>query len=289
MIEKLANLLIVMLVLGLAGCSLQGVEASAKDEGSPAGQPGTQTIAPQTVKQASSLTIFAAASLTSAFQEIGQAYEAANPGLVIHFNFAGSQILRTQIEQGAGADVFASADYKNMDVLISDNLVKSNISSDFVTNKLVVILPENNPANVQSLGDLARPNLKLVLADEAVPAGNYARQVLRNLSQDPGYGADFYPQVLANVVSNEADVKQVVAKVELGEADAGIAYLSDTIAAPGLQTITIPAEYNIVAHYPIAVLSGSSHPAQAAAFIIFVLSPIGQNILIKWGFSGVNP
>ena len=125
-------------------------------------------------------------------------------------------MLVTQIEQGAPADVFASADHKNMDALVTANLVASGYK-DFATNLLQVILPPGNPANVQTLQDLAKPGLKLVLEDPSVPAGNYTRQILTNMSKDPTYGTDFSTKVLANVVSNETDVKQVVAKVDQGE------------------------------------------------------------------------
>jgi len=234
------------------------------------------------------LMVFAAASLTGAFQEIGQDFEAANPGVQVNFNFAGSQILRTQLEQGALADVFASADHKNMDLVVSENLVAAGNVYDFVTNSLIVILPHGNPGNVTSLAVLAKPMLKIVLADASVPAGNYARQILTNMSQDTAFGLDFGKEVLANVVSNETDVKQVVTKVELGEADAGIVYASDAVAAPELITLPIPTQFNIVARYPIAVLSKAPEPDRAAAFVEYITSPEGQYILKKWGFSEVD-
>jgi len=238
-----------------------------------------------TSPDAHTLTVFAAASLTAAFQEIGKNFEASNLGVKIFFNFAGSQILRTQLEQGALADVFASADHKNMDLLVTENFVAGNSYKDFATNRLIVVLPPGNPAKLQALGDLARPNVKLVLADASVPAGNYARQVLSNMSKDPLYGTDFSVAVLKNVVSNETDVKQVVTKVELGEADAGIAYISDASADPNLTTISIPDKFNITANYPIAILSSATEPELAATFVAYVTSPAGQKILVKWGFN----
>jgi molybdate transport system substrate-binding protein len=131
--------------------------------------------------------------------------------------------------------------------------------------------------------------VKVLLADASVPAGNYARQALEKISNDPMYGVDFGPNVLDNVVSNETDVKQVVAKVELGEADAGIVYTSDAVASPELQTIPIPDQLNVTANYPIAALSLAREPELAKAFVDYVLSPAGQAILEKWGFGGVNP
>ena len=180
------------------------------------------TVIPTSAPAARTLNVFAAASLTDAFKEIGQAFEAANPGVTVMFNFAGSQTLVTQIQQGAPADVFASASGTNMDAVVTGGYVDKAAPQVFLTNILLVILPSDNPANVQTLQDLAKPGLKVVLADASVPAGKYARQILDNMSKDPTYGTDFGTKVLANVVSNETDVKQVVAKVQLGEADAGI-------------------------------------------------------------------
>ncbi|HUI90076.1 MAG TPA: molybdate ABC transporter substrate-binding protein [Anaerolineales bacterium] len=238
----------------------------------------TSTAAPQT------LTVFAAASLTGAFGDMGNAFEAANPGVTVKFSFAGSQILVTQIEQGAPADVFASADHKNMDALVTANLVASDYG-DFATNLLEVILPPNNPANLRTLQDLAKPGLKILLEDPSVPAGNYTRQMLANMSKDPTYGPDFSTKVLANVVSNETDVKQVVAKVNQGEGDAGVVYVTDASAQPDLKTIPIPSNFNVIAHYPIAALEKAPNSDLAAAFVAYVLSADGQAIMKNWGFS----
>jgi len=244
--------------------------------------PPTATLAPRT------LTVFAAASLTASFTEIGKAFEAANPGVTVTFNFAGSQVLSTQMIQGAAADVFASANHSEMDKLVTAALVAPGYK-DLATNLLEVILPSNNPAKLQALQDLAKPGLKLVLEDKSVPAGAYFLTILDNLSKDASFGADFKTKVLANVVSNETDVKQVVAKVQLGEADAGIVYVTDAIAAPTLKTIEIPANFNVIAKYPIAALGNAPQPALAAAFVGYVLSPAGQAAMKKWGFTPVTP
>ncbi len=225
------------------------------------------------------LTVFAAASLTESFGEMATAFEASHPGVDVTLNFAGSNTLRAQIDQGAQADVFASANTKEMDALVTSGLVAEGAPQTFLTNRLVVITPTENPAGVSTFDDLTRPDLKLVLAAEDVPVGRYARQMLDNA------GADFKAQVLANVVSNEADVKQVLAKVQLGEADAGIVYASDAVAAPELPVIEIPSEWNVLAKYPIAVLKDAPQPKLADEFVAFVLSPDGQSILQKWGFS----
>ncbi len=232
------------------------------------------------------LTVFAAASLTDAFTEIGAAFDAANPGVTTTFNFAGSQTLRTQIEEGAPADVFASASGKEMETLVADNFVTTDIPQIFLTNQLVVILPADNPAAIEKLEDLATPGIKLVLAAEEVPVGKYARQALDLMNGS--FGTGFKDKVLANVVSNEDNVKQVVAKVQLGEADAGIVYISDSIAAPGLKSIEIPADLNVIAKYPIAPLAKSENADLATQFIAYVLSAEGQAVLAKWGFAPIK-
>jgi molybdate transport system substrate-binding protein len=147
-------------------------------------------------------------------------------------------------------------------------------------------MPASNPAGLKELADLSKSRLKLVLAAKEVPVGNYSLQVLDKL--DVALGAGFKDKVLANVVSYENDVKQVVAKVQLGEADAGIVYSSDTVAAPDLQKIDIPAENNVVAKYPLAALTQSKNPELAQAFIAYVLSADGQAVLKKWGFLPVK-
>jgi len=282
-------LLVLLISALLAACGTTVTPTPA-----PTAVPQTATSAPTAVPPTATpkpvtLTVFAAASLTGAFKEIGTNFQAANPGVTVTFNFAGSQVLRTQIEQGAAADVFASADEKNMSTLVSENLVASGASQDFATNVLIVILPPNNPANVQTLADLAKPGLKLVLEDASVPAGNYARQILANMSKDPTYGSDFSTKVLANVVSNETDVKVVVSKVDLGEADAGIVYVTDASAQADLKTISIPNNYNVIAHYPIAALTKAPNAALASAFVAYVQSADGQAVMKKWGFSPTNP
>lgn len=278
-------LAILIIAALLAACGM----AATPVPPTPTAAPIATSVPPTATSLPRTLTVFAAASLTGSFQEIGKNFEAANPSVTVTFNFAGSQVLRTQIEQGASADVFASADHKNMDTLVTENLVAPNTYKDFVTNLLIVILPPKNPANVQTLQDLAKLGLKLVLEDPSVPAGNYARQILTNMSKDPTYGTDFSTKVLANVVSNETDVKVVVSKVDLGEADAGIVYVTDASATPDLKTISIPANYNVIAKYPIAALAKAPNSDLAAAFVAYVLSADGQAVMKKWGFTPVAP
>lgn len=233
------------------------------------------------------LTVFAAASLTDAFSEIGSEFGTIHPDVKVVFNFGGSQNLRTQIEQGAPADVFASANSKEMETLVAGEFVNVETPKVFLTNQLVMVLPEDNVAGISTLEDLGTPGIRLVLAAEEVPAGKYARQALENLNTL--FGSDYKDNVLANVVSNEDNIRQAVTKVQLGEADASIVYLSDVVAVPDLLRIDIPAGMNVVAEYPIAALKDSPNSELADEFIQYVLSPMGQAILEKWGFTPVVP
>lgn len=232
------------------------------------------------------LTVFAAASLQTVFTALGDSLEHARPGLHVTFDFSGSQTLALQIQQGAPVDVFASADDRWMTAVKESGHVRGE-PRVFAHNELVVVIPASNPAHLTELADLGRPGLKVVLAAEAVPAGHYARAVLDNLARLPGYGADFATRVNANVVSNEESVKAVVTKVRLGEADAGMVYLSDVTgaAASDVQTLGIPPAANVIADYPIAVLSDAPDQEDAAAFVALVLSPAGQRALAAYGFT----
>jgi molybdate transport system substrate-binding protein len=231
------------------------------------------------------LTVFAAASLTDAFTELQEAFNTKYPEVEIAFNFAGSSTLRTQLEQGAGADIFASANAEQMDLAQASGVVVED-DAVFVRNSLVVITPSDNPGGVSTLADMSKPDIKLVLATAEVPVGGYARQMLEKMDADPAYGAGFSEAVLANLVSNESNVKQAVAKVLLGEADFSIVYGTDVTpdVAADLATIEVPVPLNVIAEYPIALTSEAEDPEAARAFIDFILSAEGQAILEKWGF-----
>lgn len=276
---------ILLYSLFLTACGSVSISAPAQVDVAPA---GTQMM-PSARPDVRYLTVFAAASLVDAFSEIGNYFEAAHPDTSVTINHAGSQTLSTQLAEGAVADVFASANHTEMDKMVAAHLVAQGAPVDFATNWLLVILPAENPANFQSLQDLARSGLKLILADATVPAGKYAREILEKMSQDPIFGEDFSTRVLANVVSNETDVKVAVAKVQLGEADAGIVYYSDAVAAAEMKTIAIPPEFNVIARYPIVVLQNAPQADLAAEFVDTVLSAEGQAILQKWGFTPVLP
>jgi len=215
-----------------------------------------------TSARAGSLTVFAAASLSGAFDEIGKRLEAAQ-GIIVTYSFAGSQQLAAQIEQGAAPDLFASADLRWMDELRQKSLLAPG-DTVFCHNQLVVVVPKANHAHIRKLTDLANGGLKLVLAAEAVPVGKYSRQCLQNLSRLPGFGDDYATRVLKNLVSEEENVKSVMSKVQLGEADAGIVYSSDVTpsAAREVRVIEIPASANVIASYPIARLASAAHGAE---------------------------
>jgi molybdate transport system substrate-binding protein len=246
---------------------------------------------PTQTTQSGKVTVFAAASLTDAFNEIGRSYQANHSGTNISFNFGGSQVLRTQIEQGASADVFASANLKQMNALKDQGFTNNSSITVFAKNKLAIIVPAANPANITNLSDLARSGIKLVVGTKDVPCGDYTIQMLNNTANVTAYGPDFKNRTLANVVSQEPNVNGIVTKVALGEADAGIVYVSDVPLQykDEVQTIAIPDSVNVVAQYPIGVLTGSKNAQEAQSFIDLVKSPAGQTILQKYGFIVVYP
>ena len=215
------------------------------------------------------IKVFAAASLTAAFTKIGEDFTAANGGTKVTFNFAGSQALATQIQQSAPADVFASADIPNMDK-VKDLL---GTPQNFASNQLQIVVEKGNPKNVKTLEDLATPDLKVVLAAEEVPAGKYAKQILDKAG------------VSVTPVSQEDNVKAVVTKVSLGEADAGIVYVTDvTAGGDKVEGVEIPEDQNVLATYPIATVKASKAQDQAQKFMDLVLSSEGQQVLKEYGF-----
>ncbi|MBC7975949.1 MAG: molybdate ABC transporter substrate-binding protein [Myxococcales bacterium] len=221
------------------------------------------------------ITVFAAASLRESFEELAKTFESKS-GVKVRVNLAGSQELRTQIENGARADVFASADQKHMAALVQASLVGT--PRVFARNTPVVVVPKGNPAKVGSFEELAKAK-KLVIGAPEVPIGSYTLQILDKA------GADFKNKVMANVVSRELNVRQVLAKVSLGEADAGIVYRTDAITAKDkVEIIEIPAKLNVIVEYPVAVLSKAPQAAAARAFVDLLLSADGQKRLGAAGF-----
>jgi molybdate transport system substrate-binding protein len=232
------------------------------------------------------LTVFAPMVLTDAFNQTAQAFEANNSGVNITFNYAGTQVLATQIQQGASADVFASSDLTHMSSVKDAGFMNNSSITIFAENKLAIIVPTGNPANITSLADLAKPGIKLDIANNSTACGMYTLQMLAKASNNSTYGSGFKNSVMANVVSTETDVNAVVAKVALGQADVGIVTKAEVPAGyqSKVQTITIPDSVNVLAKYYIGVLSGSQNAQQAQSFINYVTSPDGQAILLKYGF-----
>jgi molybdate transport system substrate-binding protein len=232
------------------------------------------------------LIVFAAASLTDSFNEIGKSFETANPGTKVTFSYGGSNTLVAQITKGAPADVFASANNAQMDVAVKGGQIAADSPKPFARNRLIVILPVANPAKISTLTDLAKPGLKIILEDKAVPAGQYSLDFLDKASKDPTYGSTYKDNFLKNVVSYEQDVKAVVSKVSLGEGDAGIVYTTDVTPAVAnkLGKIPIPDALNTIATYPIAPITASKHADLAQKFVSYVLGADGQAVLAKWGF-----
>jgi molybdate transport system substrate-binding protein len=230
---------------------------------------GASAVAPS----GGELVVHAAASLTDAFSDIRQAFNAEHPDVPVTYNFAGSQRLAQQLTQGAPGDVFASADQRQMDVVADAGLLAGE-PQPFIANVLQIAVEPGNPLDIRALVDLARPDVTVVLAAEEVPAGQYTKQAL------DGAGVQVQPASLEN------DVRAVLQRVSLGEADAGIVYASDVASADGeVDGVAIPEDHNVPATYPIATLADAPNAEAAEAFVEFVLSDEGQAILVGHGFA----
>ncbi len=217
------------------------------------------------------LLVSAAASLTDAFVEIEVEFEAANPDVDVELNVGSSSSLREQIIEGAPADVFASANTSNMDQVVEAGEAEGG--DIFVTNLLQIAVPAGNPAGIVGLEDFANVDLLIGLCAEDVPCGDFARQALGNAGITPA------------IDTNEPDVRALLTKIEAGEIDAGITYVTDVLSTDGaVDGVAIPEKFNVVAEYPIAALANAPNPAAAAAFVDFVLSNEGQAILVRYGF-----
>ncbi len=233
---------------------------------------GTPSASPSGTPLSGTVSVFAASSLTDSFKALGSSFQAAHPGITVQFNFAGTPTLVTQIEQGAQADVLASADPTNMDKLTADGFT-AGAAQVFAHNQLEIVVGPGNPMHISGLADLARPGVIYIAEAATVPAGKYSLQALAKA------GVSVTPKSL------ETDVKAVVSKIELGEADAGIVYSTDVKAAgTKVQGVSIPAADNVVATYPIVAVKGTKNSAAANAFILYVRSSTGQSTLESFGF-----
>jgi molybdate transport system substrate-binding protein len=224
---------------------------------------------PSTADQ--SVTVFAAASLTESFTDLQTALTSSDPGLSVTYSFGGSGALVTQVQQGAPADVIATADTASMKKLTDGGLVET--PTTFANNKLEILVAPGNPKGIHTLADLARTDIKLVTEEDTVPAGKYSAQILEKAG------------VTVSPVSKEADVKSAVAKVTSGEADVTIVYVTDVKAAGSKgEGVQIPDAQNVVAAYPIAIVKATAHHDAAAAFVDAVVKGGGQAVLQQHGF-----
>ena len=263
------NLLLVLVLLmlpGLAACG--GGSASDSEDGE---------------QQGGTLTVLAASSLTDAFGELEKKFEEQNPGVQVRQSFDSSSTLLAQIQQGAPADVFASASEEEMDTATKDGLVEGE-PEVFVKNREVVMVPKDNPAGIEDFRDVAKPGVKLVLAEKGVPAADYALEILGKANEE--YGPGFEKDVLNNVVSRESDVRASVNRVVVGDADATFGYASDYTPdiRDRVEVVKIPPGLNIVATYPVAALKGAKDPDLAREWVDLVTGEEGQRVLEKWGF-----
>ena len=263
---------VIVVALGLVSC---GGGSGGGSEGGGSGGGGDE--------QGGTLIILAASSLTDAFGELGNTFEEQNEGVQVKQTFGASSDLLAQIQHGAPADVFASAAEEEMDTAEKDGLVAGQ-PEVFVKNREVIMVPEDNPANINSLEDMASPNIKLVLAENDVPAADYAVEILGKANKE--YGPDFEQDVLSNVVSREADVRASVNRVVVGDADATFGYASDYTPdiRDKVKVIPIPPDLNIIATYPIVALKDAQDPELAKEWVDLVTSEEGQKVLEKWNF-----
>lgn len=266
MVRIPARTLALLLTLWLSGAACEQSEP----------QPGRRAPAKET-----QLVVFAAASLREAFNALAGEFQRSHPGVEVQFNFAGTQELRTQLELGAPADVFASADPEHMDALLRAKRVGA--PTVFARNELVVVTAKEVAPRLTAFADLPSAT-RIVIGTSEVPIGRYTLQLFERASQK--LGSNFRKQVEAKVVSRELNAKQVLAKVTLGEADAAIVYRSDAIAAKDrVGVVPIPEEINVIAQYPVAAVEGAAHPYLASKWVTLLVSARGRGALQRAGFT----
>lgn len=270
------------LLVVLGACSSSATSAPANSSSAPSSVATTAAGSPSTAA-ATNLTIFGAASLKGALEKTKAAWETSHPSSTLTISTDSSSALETQIEQGAPADVFLSADTTNPRKLVDKGLA-AGAAVDFAGNVLTIIVPTANPAGIATPADLAKTGVKVIAAGDAVPVTKYATQLVANLAKDAGYPAGFAAAYTANIASKEDNVKAIVAKIELGEGDAGIVYVTDAKASTKVETIDVPAAANFPATYAGVVVKASPSIAAAQAFLTWLAGPDGHAILAGFGF-----
>jgi len=264
--RRFALAAVVLAATAVAGCSSSSTSSPASGSTS-----SSSPTASSSAAQTGTITVLAAASLKETFTELGKQFEAAHPGDTVKFSFGASSALAEQINSGAPADVFASASTKNMDQVVSAG--NASNPQNFAENVMEVAVPPSNPAKVTSVNDLAKSSVKTALCQPQVPCGVVAAEVFKNA------------KITVKPVTLQPDVKSVLTQVELGNVDAGVVYVTDVQAAGSkVKGVTIPANVNASTTYPIATLTHSKEQAIAAAFMAYVLSPPGEQVLKAAGF-----
>ncbi len=269
--------------LFFAACSNGAASPAAPAAPASMGPGATAAASAAPSPAAVELTIYGAASLKGALDKAKTAYESAHAGTTLTISTDSSSALETQIEQGAPADVFLSADTTTSKKLL-DKALASGAAVNFAGNVLTIIVPTANPAGISTPADLAKSGVKVVAAGDAVPITKYATRLVTNLAKVSGYPTDFAAKYAANIASKEDNVKAIVAKIELGEGDAGIVYVTDAKASSKVATVDVPAAANVPSTYAGVVVRGSTHQDAAAAFLTWFAGPDGQAILESFGF-----
>jgi molybdate transport system substrate-binding protein len=277
--SHIVQTLIVVVLVGACGSSSQQSPVATSQ---PPPAPSAAATTPASTA-AVDLTIFAAASLAGVLDDLKEAYVASHPGTTLTISTDSSAALATQIEQGAPADVFLSADTANPQKLVIGGFSAGEAVA-FATNELAIVTPADNPAGVSSPADLAKPGLKIIAAGDEVPITAYAKQLVANLAKEPGYPAGFEASYTSNVVSKEDNVKAVIGKIEIGEGDAAIVYITDATASTEVSVIPVPDSANVTARYAGMVVGASPDQEPARMFLGWLTGPDGQAVLSRFGF-----
>jgi molybdate transport system substrate-binding protein len=274
---------IVLTLLVVALFSACGSQAQSSPTTTSQAPPASLAASGQGSATSIDLTIFAAASLAGVLDDLKAAYSSSHPGTTLTISTDSSAALATQIEQGAPADVFLSADTTNPQKLVSGGFSAGEAVA-FAASKLAIVAPADNPAGISSPADLAKPGLKIIAAGDEVPITAYAKQLVANLATEPGYPAGFEAAYVANVVSREDNVRAVIGKIEIGEGDAAVVYATDAKASTDVTTIPVPDGANVTAKYAGIVVGASPDQEPARMFLGWLTGPDGQAVLSRFGF-----